>query len=83
MNHLEVAIPLADFDTACEMLNELNLQSILDDSSIEITWSRWKQEFMDVMERCIPKTQVPDRRNLATLVNKGDRQINEEEKLFL
>ena len=57
----------ADFDMACELLDELDLESIIDDSSIENSWSRWKEAFLAVMERCIPKAQVPKRKNLPWL----------------
>ena len=32
----------ADFDMACELLDELDLESIIDDFSIENSWSKWK-----------------------------------------
>ena len=37
----------ADFDTACELLDELDLESIIDDSSRENSWSKWKEPFLD------------------------------------
>ena len=53
----------ADFDTACDLLDELDLETIID-SSIENSWSRWKETFLAIMERCIPKAQLPNRKNL-------------------
>ena len=57
----------ADFETACCLLDDLNTESILDSSSIEVSWSRWKKAFMDIMERCIPKAEIPERKNLPWL----------------
>ena len=65
----------ADFDTACNLLDELDLDTIIDDSSIENSWSRWKDAFLAIMERCIPKAQVPNRKNLPWLTKEIVRLI--------
>ena len=57
----------ADFEMACCLLDDLNTENIFDSSSIEISWARWKKAFMDIMERCIPKAEIPDRKNLPWL----------------
>ena len=50
----------ADLKTACCLLDGLNTESIFDISSIEVSWFRWKKAFVDIMERCIPKAEIPD-----------------------
>ena len=49
----------ADFDHACEMLNEIDFSSMFDTDSVEACW---KTAFLSMMNECIPKA-IPDRRN--------------------
>jgi len=46
----------ADFHRACEQLDDLDLDSIFSDPSIDVCWDRWKTSFLSVMDTCIPKS---------------------------
>ena len=56
-----------DFDRACELIDMLDMESIIDGYSVETSWTNWKRAFMSIMEDCIPKAQLPNRRNLPCL----------------
>jgi len=46
---------------------DLDLNSIIDPSDIESSWLSWKQEFLRVMDECIPSSTLPDHKNLPWL----------------
>ena len=48
----------ADFDHACEMLNEIDFSSMFDTDSVDHIWSCWKTAFLSVMNECIPKAII-------------------------
>ena len=53
----------------------LDMDSIIDSNSVEKSWSNWKRTFMFIMEDCVPKAQVPNRRNLPWLTKEIVRTI--------
>ena len=57
----------AYFDRACELIDMLDMESIFDGISVEKSWTNWKRAFISIMEDCIPKAQLPNRRNLTWL----------------
>lgn len=58
----------ADFDLACNMLNDLDLETILFvENSIEQSWTKWKETFLSIIGRCIPKSNLPGRRTYQWL----------------
>ena len=48
----------ADFDRACELIDMLDMDNIIDSNSVEKSWSNWKRTFMSIMEDCVPKAHV-------------------------
>jgi len=40
---------------------------MLDPSNIQISWSHFKTTFLDIMEKCIPRAVLPNRKNLPWL----------------
>ena len=54
----------ADFELACEKIQNINWDTLLDDTDIETAWQRWESTFMSVMEQCIPKGILPHKRKL-------------------
>ena len=46
------------------MLSNLDLGWIFSDAQIDECWSRWKKAFLDIMDTCIPKSMLPDRRSV-------------------
>ena len=57
----------ADFDRANDLLMDLDLDSIIDPSDTESSWLSWQQEFLRVMDECIPSSTLPDHKNLPWL----------------
>ena len=57
----------ADFQTANEMLCDMDLNDIMDPTNIQTSWLCFKTAFLDVMEQCIPQSVVPNRQNLPWL----------------
>jgi len=73
----------ADFHRASEQLDELDLDSIFSDPSIDVCWDRWKTSFLSVMDTCIPKSMLPERKSVPWMTKAIDRSGNQEEKLLL
>ena len=65
----------ADFDRACELIDMLDMDSIFDSNSVEKSWSNWKRTFMSIIEDCVPKAQLPNRKNLPLLTKEIVRTI--------
>ena len=57
----------ADFERANNLLCDVELEEMLDPSNIQISWSRFKTTFLDIMEQCIPRAVLPNRKNLPWL----------------
>ena len=49
------------------MLCDAELEEMLDPSNIQISWSHFKTTFLDIMEQCIPRAVLPNRKNLPWL----------------
>ena len=62
----------ADFDRACELIDMLDM---VDSNSVEKSWSNWKRTFMSIVEDCVPKAQLPNRRNLPWLTKEIVRTL--------
>ena len=56
----------ADFTRACSLLNSVDWDQVLS-MNINLSWDTWRDNFMEVMERCIPRATLPERRNLPWL----------------
>ena len=53
----------------------LDMDSIIDSNSVEKSWSNWKITFTSIMEDCVPKAQLHNRRNLPWLTKEIVRTI--------
>ena len=49
---------------ACELLSNTDLCYIFAETSIDTCWSHWKEVFFDIVNICIPKSILPDRRSI-------------------
>ena len=56
----------ADWEKACELIDNTNWDSLRSDD-INLSWSNWQQQFMGIIEDCIPKGVLPPRKNLLWL----------------
>ena len=54
----------ADFSTACALLNQLDLEHIFAESSIDECRLHWKEAFYEIMDTCIPKGSLPSKHSL-------------------
>ena len=71
----------ADFELACEKIQNINWDTLLDDTDIETAWQRWESTFMSVMEQCIPKGILPRKRKLPW-VTAGIRRAMQKRNAF-
>jgi len=63
----------AAFQRANETLCDMDLNNILDPTDIQTSWLCFKTAFLDVMERCIPQSVVPNRHNVPWVSKKKKR----------
>ena len=56
----------------------LDMEGIIDGNSVEKSWTNWKRAFMSIMEDCIPKAQLPNRRNLPWLTKEIVKSIKKK-----
>jgi len=73
---------LADFEKANELLSEIDMANILDDTDVELAWTKWQDAFLKTMERCIPKGKTPKRKNLPWLSKDLTKMIKTRNRYF-
>ena len=61
---------------------DLDLNSIIDPSDMESSWLSWKQEFLRVMDECIPSSTLPDCKNLPWLTKEIIQLIRKRNSYF-
>ena len=61
---------------------DLDLDSIIDPSDMESSWLSWKQEFLRVIDECIPSSTLPDRKNLPWLTKEIIQLIHKRNSYF-
>ena len=58
---------LADFELANDMLLELDPTEIIVEDDVNASWNNWSNEFLKIMELCVPHGRLPRRKNLPWL----------------
>ena len=53
----------ADFNLAIYLLSDRNLDALIEPSDFNISWTKWKYSFLEVMDICIPKSYLPKRQS--------------------
>ena len=53
-----------DFEGANEILSQVDASSVIVDADVGASWSNWETLFLETMEKCIPTSTLPKRRNL-------------------
>ena len=71
----------ADWEKACELIENFDWDSILNDD-IDVSWSNWHKQFLKIMEECIPKRTLPQRKNRPWLNKKLVSSIKKRNLLF-
>ena len=59
----------ANWELANDLINCFDWNSLLSDN-INETWTNWSQKFLSIMNECIPKKKLPNRKNLPWLSKK-------------
>ena len=60
----------ADFDLANDLLSHIDSSCIIIEDYINASWANWEKSFMGIMERCIPQSTLPKKKNLPWLSKK-------------
>ena len=71
----------ADWERACDPINSVDWSSLLSDD-INEAWSNWSQKFLSIMNECIPKKKLPNRKNLPWLTKKLITMIKRRNLLY-
>ena len=71
----------AKWEKACELLNAFDWDQIFTDD-VNNAWVLWEHKFMAVMQECIPRVQLPKRRNLPWLSKNLKRAMQKRNHLF-
>ena len=72
----------ADFDRASHLLSQLDLDNLFCDADIDTCWDRWKTSFLDIMDSCIPKSTLPDKRSVPWLTKEVVQAIRKRDYYF-
>ena len=71
----------ADWDGACEAIDNFDWDSILSDD-IDVACENWLKQFMSIMEQFIPNSFLKSRHNLPWLTKPLMRSIRKKNSLF-
>ena len=71
----------ADWDKACELINQFNWDSVLSDN-IELSWKLWSKHFLSIMAQLIPNRVIPTRHNLPWLNKSIIQSMKKRNQLF-
>ena len=71
----------ADWDKACELINQFNWDSVLSDN-IELSWKLWRKHFLFIMAQSIPNRVIPTGRNLPWLNKSIIQSMKKRNQLF-
>ncbi len=53
----------ADFTLTCALLRCFDFGHLFDGRSIDMCWTQWNNAFLEVMNSCIPKAILPERKS--------------------
>ena len=71
----------ADWDKACDLINQFDWDSILSEN-VELSWKLWHKQFMSIMAQSIPNRVIPTRRNLPWLNRGIIKSMKKRNQLF-
>ena len=72
----------ADFTLAINLLSDRNLDALIEPSDVNLSWSKWKYSFLEVMDICIPKSYLSKRYNLPWLTKSLIQLIKKKNHLL-
>ena len=72
----------ADFNTALDMIAEIDWDTIFSSSDVDDCWMRWHTTFMRIMDACIPSATLRRRKNLPWLTKPVIQLMRRRNALF-
>ena len=71
------------FERACEMLDSINWDKIVDEGNINCCWKNWQNTFLTIMSQCIPiKRKLSKKEHLPWISNSLLKAIKMRNSLF-
>ena len=71
----------ADWGKARELIENFDWDTLLSED-IDLSWTKWHANFMDIMEECIPQKSLPPRRNLPWMRKDIKNAMRKRDALF-
>ena len=71
----------ADWNKAIELIDNCNWES-LQRQDVSETWLTWCERFISIMEKCIPRKTLPQRKNLPWLSKKIVQSMRKRNNLY-
>ena len=78
--HLVWKYAEADWERACELICACDWNALLSDN-INVVWMNWKQTFLSIMEKVIPRAKL-SKQNVPWLSAEAKRAIKKRNRLF-
>ena len=71
-----------DFNRANEMIADTDWETLLSSSNINECWSTWRDQFLQIMDTCIPKVILKGRKNLPWLTKPVIKAMRQRNRTF-
>ena len=55
---------LGDFDKACEILYNVDWDTVTNESDIDLCWSNWQRTYLSIISQCVPQKLLPRKKHL-------------------
>ena len=55
---------LGDFDKACEILLDIDWDTITNESDIDLCWRNWQKTYLSIISQCVPQKVLPRKKHL-------------------
>ena len=72
----------ADFNLANEMIADIDWEILLSSTNINECWSIWRDQFLQIMDICIPKVTLKGRKNLPWLTKPVIQAMRQRNRTF-
>ena len=72
----------ADFNLADQMISAIDWDTLFSSNDINISWSNWRDKFLQVMDACIPKVTIKGRKNLPWLTKPVIQAMRKRNRTF-
>ena len=56
---------LGDFDKACEILSDVDWDTVNNGSDIDLCWSNWQRTYLGIVSHCVPQKLLPHKKHLT------------------